>query len=40
MEFLNSRNIVSIETVRKNNSVMDGMFVFVFDTAYAFKIKC
>lgn len=43
MDILNSRNIIFIETSTKqqsSNKKFDRMFVFLHDTAYAFKTRC
>ncbi|XP_052289998.1 uncharacterized protein LOC127899893 [Citrus sinensis] len=43
MEMINSHNIIIIETSTKQQSsdeIFDCMFVFLYDTAYAFKTRC
>ncbi|KAL9429477.1 hypothetical protein AB3S75_031314 [Citrus x aurantiifolia] len=43
MEIVNSRNILIIETISQQQfttNIFDRMFVFLYDTAYAFKTRC
>ncbi|KAL9422711.1 hypothetical protein AB3S75_034900 [Citrus x aurantiifolia] len=43
MEIVNSRNIVIIETISQQQftaNIFGRMFVFLYDTAYAFKTRC
>lgn len=43
MENVNDRNIVPIETKIErqfSNEIFDRTFVLLYDTAYAFKIRC